>query len=131
VQYFSSTNDLFGYHGLNWVSMGGGGTVSDLSWEGSSVLGPAGDFSEGYNLKAVVPGTTGRTRANFSWDHCVSTGACGNPQGACFQMNNVSGTITVTNVSQYLNPGRTPPMRMVRVTGDATLIAFGNTPDTG
>lgn len=133
---FLSRNDRFGEHRLGFVSMGGGrgGDVTGFEMHyGTEYANRVNYDSIGCTIPSLASAPNRGKRADIVFDNVVSTSPnwSGGPGGAVFAMNDVSGSIQVTNCVQRLQPGRTPPMKMVRASGDATVVQYGNTPDLG
>jgi len=74
-------------------------------------------------------------RANFTFENCSGLLGFGNPSGALMQFHYVDGFVVVTNNSNPLQAGRTPPMRFARfddyTTANAVVTYEGNTRDLG
>jgi hypothetical protein len=119
-------------HHLNWFSAGAPvGVVENVTFRRCSTPSNLG----------VVVGKAWSTyaghgrRANLTFQDCSGLAACGNPQGALMQFHYVDGFVTVTNVQNPLQGGRTPAMRIARfddyTTANGLITYTGNTPDLG
>jgi len=134
-----ATNILFedcswAFHALNWLAAAPqGGIVSDVTMSRCTDNSPMGlmvTCDPTYTVGGVTP-----VRANFTIDSCTSTTPNGGPSGAIMNFDFTTGTVTVTNNVQPLQPNLTPPMRVARfdayTTANAVITYQGNTPDLG
>lgn len=124
------SGDTWDYHRLNWIaSSAAAGTGTDLF-----AIDCYGTTSP---LSVDIAGAM--THNGVTIDNCESLCASGGPSGACMNLHNVANVI-VTNNTQPLQAGRTPPMRVARfydasdvelTLPHAGITYTGNTADLG
>jgi hypothetical protein len=119
-------------HHLSWFAAGAAqGVVENVTFRRCSspsnlsvVVGKAWSTYAGH----------GR-RANFTFEDSSGALASGNSLGALMQFHYVDGFVSVTNIQNPLQAGRTPPMRIARfddyTTANTVITYEGNTPDLG
>ena len=99
---------ICGSHRLNWVSMGGSGTVDRVTFQDCDSRGS--DMTTKVKVSSLAP------RSNLTFSRNTSNKAAGNPSGAVMDFANASNVV-VTDNHQPLQTGRTPPMVFAQCRG--------------